>query len=303
MATLARTRAEHESRLGEQRQRAERSKNLVVLMVHHLISLGYSGSAEALQAESGVTTQQYDVADNIDLLTVLQEFEDYYELRFSRRPRLTRKLSKFSPDLDPNGAGAPGSLPKINGNKGRGRSSAAAANATSGADEGDGSARASGPQGGGRRARTRTESVGNDPSAETANAPVSDADPSALTISGHAHGQGSGRAGAPTDEDPWENRVRKAGLPPAMAANSELRELAGWLQRDMIQKNPNVRWDDIAELGGVKRVLKESLVMPLRFPEYFTGLLQPWKGVLVYGPPGTGKTLLAKAHTTLLLNT
>jgi len=121
-------------------------------------------------------------------------------------------------------------------------------------------------------------------------------DPSGLAISGVAHGKG--KAGAPAEEDPWENRVRKAGLPPAMAANSELRELAGWLQRDMIQRNPNVRWDDIAELGGVKRVLKESLVMPLRYPEYFTGLLQPWKGVLVYGPPGTGKTLLAKAVAT-----
>ena len=47
-------------------------------------------------------------------------------------------------------------------------------------------------------------------------------------------------------------------------------------------------------LDGVKRVLKESLVMPLRYPEYFTGLLQPWKGVLLYGPPGTGKTLLVR---------
>jgi len=114
-------------------------------------------------------------------------------------------------------------------------------------------------------------------------------------VSGVAHGKA---AGAAVEEDPWENRVRKAGLPPTMAANAELRELAGWLQRDMIQRNPNVRWDDIAELGGVKRVLKESLVMPLRYPEYFTGLLKPWKGVLVYGPPGTGKTLLAKAVAT-----
>ena len=92
--------------------------------------------------------------------------------------------------------------------------------------------------------------------------------------------------------------IRQAGIPAGLAANSELRELALGLQRDMIQENPNVKWDDIAELGEVKRVLKESLVMPLRFPHLFVGLLQPWKGVLLHGPPGTGKTLLAKAVAT-----
>ena len=65
--------------------------------------------------------------------------------------------------------------------------------------------------------------------------------------------------------------------------------------RDVVQSNPTVGWSDIAELGGVKRVLSESLVLPLKYPEHFTGLLSPWKGVLLYGPPGTGKTMLAKA--------
>eukprot|EP00327_Prymnesium_parvum_P036099 CAMPEP_0195612714 /NCGR_PEP_ID=MMETSP0815-20121206/11026_1 /TAXON_ID=97485 /ORGANISM="Prymnesium parvum, Strain Texoma1" /LENGTH=104 /DNA_ID=CAMNT_0040752861 /DNA_START=401 /DNA_END=711 /DNA_ORIENTATION=- len=99
MATLARTRAEHESRLGEQRQRAERAKSLIVLISSHLQQLGYSASADALAAESGVSTYQYEVADNIELLQVLQEYEEYYEMRFARRPRLVRKLGKYSEDV------------------------------------------------------------------------------------------------------------------------------------------------------------------------------------------------------------
>jgi hypothetical protein len=35
---------------------------------------------------------QVDAADNIDLLTVLQEFEEGYEAKYGRRPKLVRRI-------------------------------------------------------------------------------------------------------------------------------------------------------------------------------------------------------------------
>ncbi|VVC95713.1 unnamed protein product [Leptidea sinapis] len=70
------------------------------------------------------------------------------------------------------------------------------------------------------------------------------------------------------------------------------------LERDILQKNPAVRWKDVIGLEDAKSVLQEAMVLPLVMPEYFKGIRRPWKGVLLTGPPGTGKTLLARAVAT-----
>ncbi|XP_033846301.1 katanin p60 ATPase-containing subunit A1 [Periophthalmus magnuspinnatus] len=76
------------------------------------------------------------------------------------------------------------------------------------------------------------------------------------------------------------------------------KDLVEALERDIISQNPNVKWDDIADLQDAKKLLKEAVVLPMWMPAFFKGIRRPWKGVLMVGPPGTGKTLLAKAVAT-----
>ncbi|KAK9466911.1 P-loop containing nucleoside triphosphate hydrolase protein [Lipomyces arxii] len=61
---------------------------------------------------------------------------------------------------------------------------------------------------------------------------------------------------------------------------------------------PSVKWEDVGGLGEVKSEILDTIEMPLKFPELFSGGVKKRSGVLLYGPPGTGKTLLAKAIAT-----
>ncbi|KAM1266753.1 hypothetical protein ACFX2J_036291 [Malus domestica] len=80
--------------------------------------------------------------------------------------------------------------------------------------------------------------------------------------------------------------------------SAEMRSLGESLCRDIVRGSPDVKWESIKGLENAKRLLKEAVVMPIKYPKYFTGLLTPWKGILLFGPPGTGKTMLAKAVAT-----
>jgi len=81
-------------------------------------------------------------------------------------------------------------------------------------------------------------------------------------------------------------------------ANEEKTKLKDSLSGAIVKEKPDVKWDDVAGLHAAKESLKEAVILPIKFPQLFTGKRKPWKGILLYGPPGTGKSYLAKAVAT-----
>jgi ATP-dependent 26S proteasome regulatory subunit len=58
----------------------------------------------------------------------------------------------------------------------------------------------------------------------------------------------------------------------------------------------SISFENIGGLDHHIASLKEMIVFPILYPEFFTSLkIDPPRGVLFFGPPGTGKTLCARA--------
>ncbi len=45
-------------------------------------------------------------------------------------------------------------------------------------------------------------------------------------------------------------------------------------------EKPNIKWNDVAGLEGAKEALKEAVILPIKFPHLFTGILSYLKGRL-----------------------
>ena len=88
-----RMKAENDSRAAENARQEQLRRSALVLILSHLQYHGFSKALVALETESGVSLDKYEICDNVDLLTIIQEYESFYNIKFNRPPKLIRKVS------------------------------------------------------------------------------------------------------------------------------------------------------------------------------------------------------------------
>ncbi|XP_049593799.1 katanin p60 ATPase-containing subunit A-like 2 isoform X2 [Syngnathus scovelli] len=258
-----------------------RKKSLLMLIYQHLMRHGYVNTAVALDQEMNGSVKKFEVCENVDLEMMLMEYESYHYVKYQKYPKLIKKVVEpvliqgDSRNLKSSGkkraaCSVVKPLPKIlPPNLGDVRGNAAAP---------------------------------AHPNGDSLSCPSEFTD-FVLSVSPITSVQAGGatmtkkvQTGCKGDGE-LEDRLLKP-LSGFAGLGGEMKEFATVINKDIYLHSPNVKWDDIIGLEDAKRLVKEAIVYPIKYPQLFKGLLAPWKGLLLYGPPGTGKTLLAKAVAT-----
>ena len=281
------SKGDYESRQKMEKKDNERKKNILILIHQYLINVGFPDSAAKLSEESNLELENYSVADNMDLLLIIREYEDYYYMKFGKNPIFSHKISDGK-------MGGP--LPKINNGRGKSKNGISTNQGV----------RKKGPQTPGinNNSGKRIEvSALNNKSNNNQNNQDGNELKLELNINpfkpNNIKRQGKNNSQTTNDTDDkfsfndHKESILLKPLPPDLT--EDLRELATLIKREIILENPNVSFKDIIGLETAKNIIEEALLWPMKYPQFFTGLLEPWKGILLFGPPGTGKTLLAKA--------
>ncbi|XP_078408977.1 katanin p60 ATPase-containing subunit A-like 2 isoform X2 [Cetorhinus maximus] len=257
----------HQAREADEIRSEARRKNLLILILHHLTEEGYIDTANTLEQETSLGLRRFEVCDNIDLETILMEYESYYYVKFQRYPKLTKKSAD-----DEN-------------TKLQTRS-------------------------GGKLKRTLSYTSKALPKISMVQRPCSKIGMKKTEQKTQKQENGQSTPPEPSEFGLNVSTIKVGdGLHPRRGQIIDLRGMIQDAVKDSsneiavnslnYNQDPSERL--IKPLGafiGTNGELRDLAVVVSRYPQLFTGILSPWKGLLLYGPPGTGKTLLAKAVAT-----
>lgn len=308
-------------------------RSALVLIADYLKNKGYSDTFKNLKNETGQALDNFTVADNVNLMFILQEFEAFQHVKLGRAPKIIKRLTeevKSKVEKGKHYASAnrhryadkpPESAGKerirltrniLNSNSSessvhthRSPSSLTNRNAGSGdplpkIKKNTSSDATVLPTMEGSGISAKPLSLPH----EVHNKQLHNTKPQIVDVKSLLHNaiQQATREYIPTEDciaqNPEEKLLKPLGQFNEISA--EYRSLAATISKEIYLENPNVNFKDIIGLDQAKKFVRESIVYPIKYPQLFQGskLLAPWKGLLLYGPPGNGKTMLAKAVAT-----
>lgn len=316
-------------------ERKRRLRDSLVLCMHHLSTLGYIQSAEKIAQEASIGTDRFELCDNMSLMRIIVDYEQLFEQKYGFKCKFARPVPKgASKSTTKTGVSSYGSNLQTGVSSFQTSEGGTLDGANLGLPSFSTKATNLQSREAGRHPQVSRKKNASKKNSEPENKKKESTDDNSIDLSvGNQLSINATPIAAPPKGDPSKNecpRTKMASkntkshdanhnnkepennldetpfpepagyklmekVPPQLRA--DFGDLTSVIARDIFSDNTGVTWSDIVGLDGCKRVLREAVVMPLKFPKLFADkkLLRPWRGVLLHGPPGTGKTLLAKA--------